>query len=125
MGHLDEAFARLAAYALRGRIRGDQLRVFRLQVLKLLHQLVELAVADLRIIYNVVEVFVVPDPITEGFDFLFEVFAGRNHRPDYIRGQQKGADERQPPESSEAIKPDHPVSAPEPRPSTTPQTPSG
>ena len=46
--HLGELFARLAAHALRRRIRRDQLRMLRLQRDQLVHQLVERSVADLR-----------------------------------------------------------------------------
>ncbi len=52
-------FARLASNALRRRIRRDQLRMLRLQTFQLLHQLVELGVADLGMVEDVIKVFVV------------------------------------------------------------------
>src|SRR5258706_13228736 len=64
--------------------------MLRLQILQLLHQLVELGVADLGLVENVIKIFVVPDLLAQRFDLLFGVFAGGNHRANYSRGQQKG-----------------------------------
>ena len=80
MPHLDEALARLAADALRGRIRSDQLGIVGLELLKFLHQLVEFEVADLGIIENVVKMFVATDLLAKSFNLCFWVFSSRRHR---------------------------------------------
>ena len=51
-----------------------------LQILQLLHQLVEFRVADLGIVENVIEIFVVADLLAQRFDLLFDVFRGRHRR---------------------------------------------
>src|SRR5580692_7689005 len=85
MRHFDESLARLAANALRGRVRCHQIRMLRFQILQLPHQLVELAVVDLRIVYNVIEVFVMTDLLPQGFDLFLSVFHSSRHRKDYRR----------------------------------------
>ncbi len=95
--YFDEPLARLAAYALRWRIRRNQRRMLCLQIFQLAHQLVEFGVADLGIVDNVVQVFVVANLFAQRFDLFFGVFVRGNHRPDYSCGQQEGAGERQPP----------------------------
>ena len=57
-----------------------------LEILQLLHQLVEFGVADFGIVENVVEVFVVANLLAQGFDLLFDVFRGR-HRQKIICGR--------------------------------------
>jgi hypothetical protein len=47
-----------------------------LEILELLHQLVEFGVADLRLIENVVEILVVTDLLAESFDLFLDVFGG-------------------------------------------------
>ncbi len=49
-----------------------------LQILQLLHQLVEFRVADFGIVENVVEVLVVANLFAQSFDLLFDVFRGRH-----------------------------------------------
>ena len=58
MTNFEKTFAGLPADALGGRIWRDEVRMFCLQMLKLLHQLVELGVTDLGIVEHVVAVFV-------------------------------------------------------------------
>jgi diacylglycerol kinase family enzyme len=65
----DEAFARFAADALRGRVRRDQVGMPLLQTLQLLHERVVLGVSDLRVVENVILIFVVPQLVAQFFDF--------------------------------------------------------
>ena len=67
--HLDEAFARLAAHALGGRIGRDELRMRGLQLAQLLHQRVVFGIADLGAVEDVVEVLVAPQGLAERFHF--------------------------------------------------------
>ena len=53
-----------------------------LQVLQLLHQLVEFRVADFGIVENVVEVFVMANLLAQRLDLFFGVF--RSHRREII-----------------------------------------
>src|ERR1700690_4022792 len=85
MRYLDESLARLPPNALRGRIRRDQLRVLRLQILQMLHQLVEIEIADFRLVYHVVQIFVAADLLAESLNRFFGVFARGSHRADYSR----------------------------------------
>ena len=59
MRDLDETFARLPAYALRGRIRRHQLRMGLLQDLQLAHHRVVLGVGNLGCVKHVVQMLVV------------------------------------------------------------------
>ena len=70
MLRLHEAFARLAANALRRRIRRDQLRMLRLDPLQLVHQRVEFGVGDSGVVEHVIEVLVVADFFAKGFGLL-------------------------------------------------------
>jgi len=74
------SLARLAAHALRGRIGRDQLRMLGLQVFELPHQLVEFGVADLGLVENVIEGFVVANFLAERADPFLEVFGSSRHR---------------------------------------------
>ncbi len=80
MADLDESLARLAADALGGRIGRDEFGVLGLKVFELLHQLVEIQIADLGLIEDVIEIFVVANLFAESFDLLFGVFWGRHRR---------------------------------------------
>ncbi len=71
MFDLDEALPRLPAHPLRGGIRRHQARVPLLQLLEVLHQLVEFGVGDLRVIEHVVAVLVVADLLAELLDLFF------------------------------------------------------
>ncbi len=62
--------ARLAAHALRRRIRRDQLGMLRFERLELIHQLVVAGVGNLRIIQDVVEVIVPVNIVAQALDFL-------------------------------------------------------
>ena len=77
-----ESFARLAADALRGRVGSDQLRMLGLEILQLLHQLVEFEVADLRLVEDVIEMFVMANRVAQRFDLGGSIFNGR-HRGNY------------------------------------------
>jgi len=60
--------------------------MFGLKLLKSLHQLVEVSVADLGIVQDVVAVLVVANLLAEGFNPFFYVFGRRGHYEiDYIR----------------------------------------
>src|ERR1043166_349692 len=72
MAGLDESLPWLAAYALRGRVWRDQLGMLGLELFQFVDQLVEFGVADLGIVENVVAVFVVADPVAQGFDLLLD-----------------------------------------------------
>ena len=85
MGNFDEALAWLAANALRRRIGSNQFRMLCLHVLQLLHQLVELGIADIRPVEDVIQILVVPDLLAKRLDPLFGVFVGGSHRADYSR----------------------------------------
>ena len=61
----DESLDRLAADALRGAVRRDQLRMLGLDLLQLLEQAVELAVGNLRFGLDVVFLVVVIDELPE------------------------------------------------------------
>ncbi len=67
----DEAFARLAADALGGRVGRDQFRMFGFELLQLNHELVEFGVGDFGIVENVVAVFVMADLVPQCFDLFF------------------------------------------------------
>ena len=56
-----EAFDRTAGDALRRRIRRDEIRMLGLEPLELVQQPIELLVGDLRIVVNVVALFVMAD----------------------------------------------------------------
>ncbi len=75
VAYLGELFAGLAAHPLRRRIGRDQLRMRGFQRDQLVHQLVELGVADLRIVEHVIAVFVVADLVAQRVDLLLHVFA--------------------------------------------------
>lgn len=79
MPNFDKAFARLAAHALCRRIGGQQFRMLRLGILQLAHQLVELGITDLRLIENVIQIFVVPDLLAKSLNLFSRVFAHRTH----------------------------------------------
>src|SRR6266446_3911662 len=68
MARLDESLARLAAYALSGGVGRDQFRMLGFKLLEFVDQFVEFGVADLRIVENVIAVFVVADLVAQGFD---------------------------------------------------------
>ena len=68
-----------ATDTLGGRIRRDELRMFRLQLLELVHQLVESGVADFGLVQHVVAVLVIADLVAQGFEFLLDVFGRRGH----------------------------------------------
>ena len=80
MRDLDESLARLAADALRGRIRRNERWVLGFQILQLLHQLVEIGVADFGIVEDVIEVFVVANLLAQSLYLFFDVFRGRHRR---------------------------------------------
>src|SRR5262249_31984551 len=65
--------ARLAAHALRRRIRGNQIWVLRLELLQLTIQRVELSVANLRLVEHVVEVLMPADLPAKHFEPLLDV----------------------------------------------------
>src|SRR5438067_4941773 len=67
MLHFDEAFAGLAAHALRRRIGRDEFRVRGLQLQQLLHQQIEFGVADLGVVEDVVTMLVVADLFAQRF----------------------------------------------------------
>src|ERR1700733_7553704 len=59
--------------------------MLRLQILQLLHQLVELGIANLWMVEDVIQVFVVADLLPQRFDLFFDVFPSGSHRKDYRR----------------------------------------
>jgi hypothetical protein len=61
MPHLGEAGERLAADPLSGRVRGHELRMSRLDLLKFAEKGVVFGVGDLRTVEDVVAVFMVAD----------------------------------------------------------------
>src|SRR6266849_3967137 len=77
MAGLDEALAWLAAYALRGRVGRDQLRMLGLEFFEFVDELVEFGVADFGIVEDVVAVFVVADLVAQGFDLF--LYCGWRH----------------------------------------------
>ena len=84
--HLDEAFARFAAHALRRRIRRDQLRMRRFQALQLLHQAVKIGVGKFGSVQDVVQVFVMADFFAQIVNLALNAFVlgDRGHAEDYI-----------------------------------------
>ena len=72
MFRLGKPLARLPTYALRRRIRSNQVRVLSFELLELLHKQIEVGIADLGIVENVIAVFVMSNLITKSFDFAFE-----------------------------------------------------
>jgi len=71
---LDEALARLPANALGGRIRGEQFRMLGFQGLEPAQERVIFCVRDLRIIEDVVLVFVVAEFFAELLDLDHRIF---------------------------------------------------
>ena len=83
--HLDEAFARGAAYPLSRRIRRDQLGIFRLQLLQSVHQHVKVGVADGRLVEHVIEIFVASNLLAQRFHLALNRTWGCGlHRVNYI-----------------------------------------
>ena len=70
--NLGKSFFGLAAYALRGRVGSDQLRVLGFELLELAHQGVEFGVGDLGGVEAVIEVFVVTDGLAEFLDLVLD-----------------------------------------------------
>jgi len=60
-----EPFAHPAADALRRRVGRDELGMLLLQLLELAHQVVELRIADLGLVLDVVQLFVMTDEPSE------------------------------------------------------------
>src|ERR1700688_3892685 len=85
MRYLDEPFARFASDALGRGIGCNQCRILGLKVFQLPHQLVELGAAVLRMVEDVIQIFVVANFFAEGFDLFFDVFRWGMHRKDYRR----------------------------------------
>ena len=73
-----ESFDRTAGDALRRRVGGDEIRMFRLEPFQLVKQTVEFLVGDLRVGVDVVALFVVANPVAELFDALSRIL--RAHR---------------------------------------------
>src|SRR3984957_711888 len=82
MRHFDEAFARLAADALRGRVGRDEIGMLLLDLLQPVHQRVVLRVSQLRRIEYVVEMLVVTKLIAQLLKLLVGRKGGR-HSEDY------------------------------------------
>jgi len=61
--------SRFAAHALRRRVGRGELRMLRLERMQVPHQRVVLGVTDLRLVQNVIEMFVAPQLFAELFDF--------------------------------------------------------
>ena len=68
MGDLGEAFLRLAADTLRGRVGGDQLGMLRFQLLQLTGERVEVGIGNFGCVLPVVKVLVVADLFAQLFD---------------------------------------------------------
>ena len=65
-----EALDRTPGDALSRRVRRDEVGVLRLDPLELVQQPIELLVGNLRLVVNVVALFVMPDGVTQLFDAL-------------------------------------------------------
>jgi hypothetical protein len=61
-------FSRAAGDTLRGRVRGDEIRVFGFEAFQLMEQAVELLVRDFRRVPDVVTLLVMPDLAPEVLD---------------------------------------------------------
>src|SRR6266481_6103186 len=81
MLRLHKALARLAADALRRRVRRDQLRALGLQALQLLHEAVKLGVADLRRVQHVIKVLMATDLFAQFLDRALNICRTRGHAP--------------------------------------------
>ena len=103
MPDLQEAFARFSAYALTGRVGGYQIRVLSFQLDKLVHQLIEFCVGNLRIIEYVIAVLVMTDLLTQAFNLLGQILTGDRHDEKIIFGPSRSrgdaGDQAQPLES--------------------------
>ena len=84
MANLEETFARFAADALGGRVGRDQFGMLGLELLQLFKKLVELKIADLRIVKHVVAVLVVADLLTQCVNFFLDSVVRRSHGPRII-----------------------------------------
>jgi len=61
MLHFYEAFPWFSANPLRRRVESDQIGVLGFELLELTHQAIEVGVAELGIVQNVIAIFVMPD----------------------------------------------------------------
>ena len=74
MLHFDKALTRLAANALRGRIRSNQFRVLSFDFLELLHEPVKLGIRNLRRVKHVIKVLMAADVIAQaGISGAFDI----------------------------------------------------
>jgi hypothetical protein len=80
VAHLDKSFTRPASNPLCRRIGRDQSGMLSLKLLQLPHEGIKLGVTDLRLVENVIKIFVVPNLLAESFDLFMEVFSSGGHR---------------------------------------------
>ena len=88
-----EALDRTAGHALRRRIGGDEIGMLGLEPLELVQQPIELLVGDLRVVVDVVALFVMPDRVTQLADALFgRLSCGRSTvaRQDVVGQREQG-----------------------------------
>src|SRR5208282_3561648 len=78
MLRLDESLPRLAPHTLRRRVRRYQLRMLRFEPLKLVHQLVEVGVRNLRIVQHVVAILVVANFFAQSLVFFLDGGTGHD-----------------------------------------------
>ena len=90
---LDEALAGLAADALSRRIWRDQIGMFGLDLLQLIHQTVEFGVADLGIIEHVVAVLVMPNLLAQRVDIFLSVVLSCFHRNSFTTETRRHGEE--------------------------------
>ena len=79
MLHFDKALTRLAANALRGRIRRNQFRVLSFDFLELLHEPVKLGIRNLRRVKHVIKVLMAADFIAQRLKLIKNVFGFGSH----------------------------------------------
>ena len=72
MNEFRKAFSRAATDTLRGAVRSNQLRVFHFQLAKLFDELVVFLIRNLRIVFEVIEVFVAANLVAQFPGLLFD-----------------------------------------------------
>src|SRR6185369_3271499 len=73
-----ETFSRLPAYSLCRRVRCNEPGIFSLQLLQLIHELVEFGIRNRGVIQNVIEMFMMADFFAQSVDLFGNIFGGHN-----------------------------------------------
>jgi hypothetical protein len=85
MRDFDEAFARLAAHALRRRIGRQQFGVLRFQIAQLPHQRVIFGIADFGLVQHIVQALVMAQRFPQLLDLSGNIFRHRRYHYSLVR----------------------------------------